>query len=352
MATFPRAVGALPRLVTPPRFPMGFMSWSSAGRANVRSFENIGRSWEEVFGTLDTANPTVRALFEAINRSMRQPVLWDVQHPYWHNRIGFASGAPIVGSQFRQVWQVTAAAAFVDETTNANNATASDWPFFPAGAGNNDYAAMGFPVPFGKLDITVGTAGVGTYLVTWEYWNGSAWVALVGVADGTNGFKTGGATSVVFVAPADWAAQVLNGSASLFYVRARRDGGTVTTSPLGTQGFVRSKSYGSSLPVDGAPVSVAGWLQQGDIIKAVGAPVVSDVTAAVAVDAAGRATIPIHPPLFPGVIPADGAAVTVDPTQVFFKAYIMTVGAFPHLDSTRYADPGMTLTWREAPQDA
>jgi hypothetical protein len=94
--TFPRAVGARPRIATPPRFPGAFQSWSESGRGNVRSFENVGRTWEETFPVLDTSLASVRALIEAINRSMREPVLWDVAHPYWHRRLGLGGGTPLV----------------------------------------------------------------------------------------------------------------------------------------------------------------------------------------------------------------------------------------------------------------
>ena len=126
---------------------------------------------------------------------------------------------------------------FVDETVDANSAAANDWQFFPAGAAA-DYAAIGYTKKFSKLTVNVGTPGVGTYTVAWQYWNGTAWAALTGVVDGTTSFKTGGSNTVTFVVPADWAALVLNGSASLFYIRALKDLGTVTTTPLGTQGSI------------------------------------------------------------------------------------------------------------------
>lgn len=148
---------------------------------------------------------------------------------------------------FSQVWQAdqTGGPSYVDETTDANSAAAADWQFFPAGAGVDDAVYMGFPQLFSKLTIDVGTAGVGTYTVSWEYWNGTAWTALSGVTDGTTNFKTLGANDVTYTVPSDWATTSVNGSAQLYYIRAARDAGTVTTDPLGDQGFVAGVGAGS-----------------------------------------------------------------------------------------------------------
>lgn len=350
MPNFPRNAGALSRLATPPQFPGGLQSWGESGKGQARAVNNMGRVWTETYGTLDATNPSVRALIQAINQARREGTVWDVQHPYWHVRKGVGGGSPVVGSAFRKVWQYDdSATTFVDETADANSAAASDWSFFPATIGANDYAAMGFPVQFGSVSINVGTAGVGTYTVAWEYWNGSAWTALAGVTDNTSAFKTAGTNSVTFTVPSDWAASVLNGSASLYYIRARYVSGSMTTVPLGTQGFIRTKVYGSNLVIDAGPVSVTNWLRQGDIISVVGGAVVFDVAADVNTDANGWATIPISPPIFDGQTPADGAVVTINPASIYFKAMLVDIPPFPDMDVTNLIPAGMTLTFREQP---
>lgn len=151
-----------------------------------------------------------------------------------------------------QVWQVVASGpTYVDETTDANSAGANDWTFFPAGA-NADYATVGFFQKFKKIIVNVGTAGAGTYTVTWQYWNG-AWANLSGVSDGTNAFKNSGSNNVTFTVPTDWIATSINGSPNLFYIRALKDTGSVTTAPLGTQGFIGS--YGAGNQAGGAAIS-------------------------------------------------------------------------------------------------
>ena len=128
-------------------------------------------------------------------------------------------------------------ASFIDETTDLNSAAANDVALFPAGAGDNDAFYFGEVDKFAGLTVNVGTAGIGTYAVTWEYFNGS-WVALSGVADGTGSFQTAGSRDVTFQVPSDWTTTTVNAQGPFFYVRARRNAGTVTTDPLGTQAKV------------------------------------------------------------------------------------------------------------------
>lgn len=96
MAQFPRSTRARPRLASPWRFPQGLESWGESGKGQFRSVQNMGRMWEEVYPVLDMETQAVRALLEAINRSLREKVVWDVQHPYLHVRKGAGGGTPLV----------------------------------------------------------------------------------------------------------------------------------------------------------------------------------------------------------------------------------------------------------------
>ena len=83
----------------------------------------------------------------------------------------------------------------------------------------------------------IDTAGVGTWTITYEYWNGSDWVALANVDDLTTGFTTLGANSTTWDMPTDWATQTVTGSAvSSYWGRARVSAFTnITTAPLGSR---------------------------------------------------------------------------------------------------------------------
>lgn len=96
MPTFPRGLGAMPRLAPAPRFPGGLQSWGQSGRGQARAVNNMGRTWEETYAILDTSRQTVRALLRAINQAMREGTVWDIQHPYYMRRFGLGGGAPLV----------------------------------------------------------------------------------------------------------------------------------------------------------------------------------------------------------------------------------------------------------------
>lgn len=124
---------------------------------------------------------------------------------------------------------------FTDLTAELADATADDVPFFPAGAGEDDAFYFGSALRFETLTINVSTAGTGTYTLTWEYSRGDGTWGTLSVTDNTTDFKTGGSNTVTFTAPHDWVKDTINDQGPYFYVRARRDDGTVTQDPLGQQ---------------------------------------------------------------------------------------------------------------------
>jgi hypothetical protein len=125
---------------------------------------------------------------------------------------------------FTRVWQVVdATSTFVDETTDANDDGDGDWTVFPASEVIGDYVAFGMDGRVAQItfDYANGTAGVGG-VVTWEYWNGSAWKGLSDVNDKTNGFTTAVADglTVSWTVPTNWQKTTLNFTEELYYVRA------------------------------------------------------------------------------------------------------------------------------------
>jgi len=135
---------------------------------------------------------------------------------------------------FRKVWQedVSGGPSFIDLTTDINDFGLADVSPFPAGAGVNDAIYFGVAgQTMRHIQVDVSTAGVGTYALTWEYWNGTAYTAVSGLTDGTLGFKITGEKEVSFTRPTDWVADTVNGKTA-FYLRAKRDAGTVTIDPV------------------------------------------------------------------------------------------------------------------------
>lgn len=154
----------------------------------------------------------------------------------------FVSGlfaATLIDAPAAQVWQVDddGGPSYVDETTDFNDTDANDVDPFPATEAADDSIMIGSTEEFTELKINTGTVGVGG-TVSWEYWNG-AWTALTGVVDNTTGFTASGEKTVRWSLPTDWVAVAINGSATLFYVRAKVTG-VYSTNPVLTQGKIAS----------------------------------------------------------------------------------------------------------------
>ncbi len=127
---------------------------------------------------------------------------------------------------------------FVDETTEANEATANDMTLFPAvPVAAVDRYNFGFDSQVSNFDLDVSTVGTGTYTVVWEYWDGNAWTVLAGIVDGTTGFKVTARNNVAWTVPADWSQTFINGQGPFYFVRAEIQTGTVTAVPIGEQAF-------------------------------------------------------------------------------------------------------------------
>jgi len=125
-----------------------------------------------------------------------------------------------------------------DETAAANNPTANDMTLLPATPAVNDAYYFGYSAPWDWLRLNIGTAGAGVWTITWEYWNGTAWVELPDIVDGTSHFGNAGVNDVTFTRPGDWATTTIL-TMSLYWIRARVSSFTsITTQPLGTQAWI------------------------------------------------------------------------------------------------------------------
>lgn len=157
--------------------------------------------------------------------------------PYLTTRAGIVQ-SPAWASVFQE--DASGGPSYVDITTDTNDAGANDASPFPAGAAVDDAIYLGMPEEFELARFNVGTAGIGTYTMVWEGYTGS-WVDL-SETDGTNAFKNSGVNEVTFTRPVGWVATTING-VSRFWIRGKRDGGTVTTDPIPTPSGCR-EPYG------------------------------------------------------------------------------------------------------------
>ena len=86
--------------------------------------------------------------------------------------------------------------------------------------------------------MDIGTAGVGNFALSHEYWDGFAWTALASAIDNTLEFTLAGKHNIYWTVPGDWALTVVNAQ-NLYWIRARVAAVVnYTTQPLGTQGWL------------------------------------------------------------------------------------------------------------------
>lgn len=127
-----------------------------------------------------------------------------------------------------------------DETAAANEDTANDMTLLPADVVAEDAYYFGHLTErFQQIMLKIGTQGVWVGTITWEYYNGSAWVAVTGIVDGTIGFTAAvGTYDVKFTMPADWARTTVQ-TIEAFWIRARVSAFTsVETAPKGDQCWI------------------------------------------------------------------------------------------------------------------
>jgi len=117
---------------------------------------------------------------------------------------------------------------FTNYDAEADDATANDVFLLPAAEAVNDAFYFGSDLLFDRIDIWIGTAGVGG-TITWEYWNG-AWSALT-VTDGTTGFTGVGYDDIYWTPPVDWVTTTVNATVG-YWVRARVTAANFTAQPI------------------------------------------------------------------------------------------------------------------------
>lgn len=159
--------------------------------------------------------------------------------------------------------------------TEIQEATGDDVAALPATPAVDDATYLGHAtLTFARVDVNITTQGAGTWTVTWEYWDGSAWTALSGVTDGTTGFTAAtGWKSVTFTLPEDWAKCTVDG-VNAYWVRGRVSAYTsVTTQPLLGQGYVIVTTADATWTDDTTDFTDAG---AGDVALLPAYPMVGD----------------------------------------------------------------------------
>lgn len=154
-----------------------------------------------------------------------------------------------------------------------NKAASAVFNYFDNAAVVNDaiYFGMSFALSFSDIEFVIGTGvAAATWAVAWERWTGSAWVAVPGLTDNTNGFQNTGTLTVTF--PMFQAAnKVVNGSSYVNWIRCRittvtgitNGGANATTSVKNRNGAITISSSGVPISTFNAAIYAAdvagGW---------------------------------------------------------------------------------------------
>lgn len=122
-------------------------------------------------------------------------------------------------------------ASFNNNDVEARLEAGTPFLLFPTAFGAaGDRTYIGMPVKFDRVKFNFATPQTGGTAV-YEYWNGSAWTALVSATDGTTGLTANGTITWTIASQTGWAANAVN-SITQFWIRARVTGTPLGVSPL------------------------------------------------------------------------------------------------------------------------
>jgi len=99
MPTFTRHVE--PARVGSLQFPGPLTSWSHTGKAQLRSTQQVGVTWEESYPPLNVTDDLVQKFFAMVNNFWRNGTTFDIAHKHHLVHRGGGSGTPLIagGSQ-------------------------------------------------------------------------------------------------------------------------------------------------------------------------------------------------------------------------------------------------------------
>ena len=125
-----------------------------------------------------------------------------------------------------------------DETAETNSPTTNDMHLLPSPSAVGDGFYFGLADSFDWVCLDIGTAGAGSWSITWKYWNGSTWTALSLKYDETGNFRTTGKKWAHWNRPGDWAITTIL-THTLYFVKAEVTSyGSMTNQPLGSRAWI------------------------------------------------------------------------------------------------------------------
>ena len=136
---------------------------------------------------------------------------------YWGSSgAGYAGGQKCSSSNSGSSWTADATRGLLFEEYGANS---MDVPATPNPSAVGDGLYIGNSSQFDYVDVWVNQAGVGTYTITWKYWDGVTWSALTMRSNDTNNWKRSGRHTVNFIKPGNWQTTTILGS-DFYWIKA------------------------------------------------------------------------------------------------------------------------------------
>lgn len=360
VASFPRTI--LPFEVTSLDLPGPLISKSQSGRVNIRTTQQIGRSWEERF-LVNVRSVDGRALLATVDDYWRNGTIFTINHRDHLTPVGAGGGSPLINQPTQLVTDPENFGAWGTAGTIVRTAGQAD-PFGGTGAYLLDSNASGTD----RLTQNVSFTGDATKAISLFVRAGTSTSSAIALFNGAV-FRgraeilwAGGVPSlsastgtpqlfsiIPFGSSWYWLAIGVNGVVAadtnqfLIYPDDIAGLGTVyvfganawnNATPAGYIGPSHPTATGTRLYVDGATASVTNWLRAGDIVSVAGLAPVYEVTANVNSEAGGYASIPVNPPIFTGGAPSDNAVVMI--TGVTLQACILEPPTFPTTSGSSY----------------
>lgn len=376
MTAFPRTI--LPTEVSELDIPGPLISKAQSGKVNIRSTQQIGRTWSERY-LLKVTNTADRAFLATVRNFWRNGTVFDIGHVDYATPKGVGGGTPLVNNAAQLVtnpenfgaWSVSGTPVLTSGQADPYGGTAAyKVDDDTAGAVEAIFQAVTFTADATKTASLFIRAGTASSLLcefgivdnsagfTWRHrvrgsFNADGTLASLTTVAGSGTIFTAISYSGGWYRCLFTVVGVIAANQNLFYfyptgVTASATGTTFafganawnSTTPANYNGPSISAVTGSLLIVDGAPASTTNWLRSGDIMRIAGLSPVYELTADVSSEAGGYALLSLNPPIFAGGSPADNASLTI--TGVTMPACIIAPPDFP-TTSGKGADYGELL---------
>jgi len=346
--------------------PGPLISKAQSGRVNIRTTQQIGRTWTEHY-LVDVRSTAGRSLLATVGNYWRNGTIFTIDHRDHLTPLGAGGGSPLVNAAPQLVTAPENFGAWTNSGTPINIAGGQADPFGgtaaytieddSAAAEEGKFQTVGFTADGEKcvsIFLRAGTAGRVQFglwdntAAAWRHRVSFAWAAGVPGAVATDA----GAGTRFAVEPwgAGWyrisisATGVVAANTNQIFVRADLVATVGTWFMFGANAWNETTparyagpsqaagTTGSSLYLNGGTASVTNWLRAGDILSLAGIAPVYEVAADVSTQANGYVVVPINPPIFTGGGPADNAAVLI--TGVTLTACILEPPTLPSTSGT------------------